>query len=236
MIYYSFFTIILTFLALIHSKEGIKTYSVKKIQGAILVSGKGDHPHWKEGNLLSDFSYPWETTVAPSTKFKAVHNDEWVYFLFQVKDENINIFVDKNHKSEVASSCRAEIFFKVNDRLSPYYCLEIDPLGRVLDYKAKFYRKFDTLWSWPPGHLVIKTEQKKDGYVVEFAISKDSLKKLGLLKNQNLQAGLYRGDCLNLKENCTEFKWISWVNPDSKTPDFHIPSSFGMLRLEELSN
>lgn len=236
MICYSFLSILFTLGALIHSKEGIKTYSVKKIQDEIIISGKGDHPLWKEGNSLSDFSYPWEKEAAPATQFKALHNEEWVYFLFVVVDENINIFVDNNHKTEVASSCRAEIFFKIDDQLSPYYCLEIDPLGRVLDYKAEFYRKFDREWSWPPGHLVIKTHRRKDGYTVEFAISKASLKKLGLLKDQNLQAGLYRGDCLELKENCTEFKWISWVKPDSKTPDFHIPSSFGVLRLEEFSH
>ena len=69
------------------------------------------------------------------------------------------------------------------------------------------------------------------GSTLEFALSKKSLKKFGLLKRNKIQAGLYRGECIELKDGKAEFKWISWVKPDSKTPDFHIPSSFGLLVL-----
>ena len=233
MTFLSFIIILLTLGTLTHFKEGIKTYSIKKIAGEITISGKGDNPLWNNAHSLSDFTYPWETEIPPSTKFKALHNDDWLYCLFDVADDSIKIHVDKNNKSEVASSCRAEIFFKIDDQLSPYYCLEIDPLARVLDYKAEFHRKFDTKWSWPAGHLVIKADRRKDGYTIELAISKASLKELGLLRDKNLQAGLYRADCLELNESCAKFKWASWVKPDSKTPDFHIPSSFGILRLED---
>ncbi len=231
MTYHFIITLLLAAGTLTHFKEG-KTYSVKKISEDLSLSGKGDDPLWKTANVLSDFTYPWETEPPPSTRFKALHNGEWLYCLFDVMDDNIIIYVDKNHKSDVESSCRAEIFFKRDDRLSPYYCLEIDPLGRVLDYEGEFYRKFNTSWSWPKGHLQIKTNRRQDGYTVELAISMASLNDLGLLKNKNLQAGLFRGDCLELNKNCEKFKWISWVKPDSETPDFHIPSSFGTLKLE----
>jgi len=105
-------------------------------------------------------------------------------------------------------------------------------MARVLDYIGEFHRQFDTSWSWPAGHLKTKTDKRKDGYTVEIAISKKSLTDLGLIKNNTLQAGLYRADCLELKGTCRKFQWISWVKPDSKTPDFHIPSSFGVLKLE----
>ncbi|HEY9489079.1 MAG TPA: carbohydrate-binding family 9-like protein [Chryseosolibacter sp.] len=215
------------------SKEKMETYSVKKINDKIVLSGSGNDPHWKDAPALSDFRYPWEIGAAPLTKFKALHNDEWLYCLFDVEDPHVMIFQDNNHKSEVASSSRAEIFFKIDDRLDPYYCLEIDPLGRVLDYEGTYHRKFDLKWSWPQGHLIIKTHRRNDGYSVEFAISKSSLKELRLLKDQTLQAGLYRGDCYRNADGETDFRWISWVQPDSPTPDFHIPSSFGILNLEQ---
>jgi hypothetical protein len=229
----SFIIILLALGTLTHFKEGIKTYPVKKITGEIAISGKGDHPLWKRAHELSDFSYPWETETPPSTKFKALHSDAWLYCLFDVMDHDIRIHVDKNHKTEVASSCRAEIFLKKDDQLSPYYCLEIDPMARVLDYEGQFHRKFNMKWSWPQGHLLIKSHRRKNGYSIEIAISKASLKELGLLKDKNLQTGLYRADCLELNENGERFKWTSWVKPDSPTPDFHIPSSFGLLQLED---
>ncbi|HET9486853.1 MAG TPA: carbohydrate-binding family 9-like protein [Chryseosolibacter sp.] len=216
-----------------HLKEDPKTYSVKKITSSIALSGTGDHPDWKTAHVLTDFNYPWDDGQPRPIKFRALHNDGWLYCLFDVEDLNINIREKSNHKSEVASSTRAEIFFRADERLTPYYCLEIDPLGRVLDYEATYHRNFDTKWSWPPGHLVIKTAKRKKGYTVEVAISKTSLKELGLLKDNVIQAGLFTAECFQKEDGEPEFKWISWVKPASKTPDFHIPSSFGVLQLED---
>lgn len=213
--------------------EGTKTYQVKKITVAIEPSGKGNHPLWKNASELSDFSYPWEKGTPPLTKFRAMHNDTWLYCLFEVVDDNINIQQITNDKAEVAASSRVEIFFRKDDKLKPYYGLELDPLGRVLDYECTYHRNFNSQWSWPAGHLIVKTERRQNGYSVEIAISKASLEKLGLLKNKTLQAGLYRGDCFLKTDGSPDFKWISWVKPDSKTPDFHIPSSFGILTLED---
>lgn len=218
---------------LAQSKEGLKSYSVKKIPGTHSFSGSGDDALWKRAHILSDFHYPWEKDAPLPTRFKALHSDEWLYVLFEVEDPDVFIMKEKDHKSGVAGSSRVEIFFKRDDQMNPYYCLEIDPLGRVLDYEGTFHRKFNLDWSWPAGQLIIKTQQRKDSYTVEFAISKSSLESLGLLQNKTLQAGLYRADCAVNAEGSTQFKWISWVKPASRTPDFHIPSSFGVLRLED---
>jgi hypothetical protein len=234
MTYLSSLILFMTTVTLQPSIEETKTYQVKKIQASELnITGKGDSPLWKKATELSDFIYPWDEENPPLTGFKAVHNIEWLYCLFNVQDDNINIFVDKNVKSEVGASDRVEIFFKIDDNLSPYYGLEIDPLGRVMDYKAQYYRKFDSHWTWPAGQLVIKTAVRKDGYSVELAISKKSLRDLGLLSDATLMAGLYRGNCIELNGAEANLKWISWIKPDSKTPDFHIPSSFGILKLED---
>ena len=234
MILLSYFAILMTtsFLA-DHPKGEIKSYMVKSIRDELRVNGKGDSPLWADALELSDFIYPWENEKPPLTSFKALHNKDWLYCLFRVQDDNINMLVDKNAKSEVGASDRVELFFKIDDNLSPYYSLEMDPLGRVMDYKAAYYRKFDSKWSWPAGEMVIKTDLRKDGYTVELAFSKKSLTALGLLKANRLLTGLYRGNCIELKGKEATLKWISWVNPDSKTPDFHIPSSFGILILED---
>ncbi|MEX1238177.1 MAG: carbohydrate-binding family 9-like protein [Cyclobacteriaceae bacterium] len=224
--------IILTLATILPLEEEIKNYSVRKINGDLKLSGKGSDALWKKAGVLSDFRYPWESELPPPTKFKALHNDAWLYCLFEVHDDNVHIFRDKNDKSEVAASSRSEIFFRIDNKLTPYYCMEIDPSGRVMDYRATHYRQFDLGWSWPAGHLIVKTERRQDGYTVELAISMASLRQLGVLKGKTLEAGLFRGDCFPKENGGADFKWISWVKPDSKTPDFHIPSSFGVLNLE----
>ena len=216
---------------LTNSRKGLDTYPVKKIDRKLFLTGKGDDHQWQQATALTEFHYPWEDEVAPPTIFKALHDEAWIYFLFVINDSDVNIRRRKDHKTEVAASSRAEIFFRTDDKLNPYYCLEMDPLGRVLDYKGNYHRKFDTDWSWPKGQLLISTEQRADGYSIELALSKKSLDDLGLLRDNTLQAGLFRANCKFKSRDEEEFKWISWMHPDAKEPDFHIPSSFGILRL-----
>jgi hypothetical protein len=218
---------------LLHPNENSKIFYVKKIQNELLITGKGDDPLWKGANELSAFVYPWEKEKAPFTSFKALHNKDWLYCVFTILDENIITYVEKKDKTDVLNSDRVEIFFKQEDSTASYYCLEMDPLGRVYDCQAEFTKKFNPAWTWPADQLIIKTSRTKDGYIVEIAISKLSLNTLGLLKDKTLRAGLYRAECIKLEGNKATMKWISWIQPDSPTPDFHIPSSFGVLHLED---
>jgi len=218
---------------LLHPDDRGNVYHVKKIQNELVITGKGDNPLWKEAHELSSFFYPWEKDKAPFTSFKALHNDGWLYCVFTATDENIFTYVERKDKTDALKSDRVEIFFKQEDNTSPYYCLEMDPLARVYDCQAEFGKKFNPEWSWPAGHLTIKTSRTQEGYIVEIAISKSSLNTLGLLRDNVLRAGLYRAECVQLVGNKATMKWISWIRPDSPTPDFHIPSSFGVLTLEE---
>ena len=217
-----------------HPIEKSKTYKVKKIKAAeLVITGKGDSPLWKNATELTDFIYPWEKVTPSFTSFKALHSKDWLYCLYQVKDDHINVLVKTNEKLEVLSSDRVEIFFRKDDQMLPYYGLELDPHGRVYDYMAEYLRKFTSTWSWPAGELIVKANKVTDGYTVEIAISKKSLKQLELIKGNRIEAGLYRGDCVEITVDNSKIKWISWVIPDSQTPNFHIPSSFGVLVLEE---
>jgi len=126
-----------------------------------------------------------------------------------------------------------EIFFRVNSSLNPYYCLEMDPLGRILDYKAVYYRQFDYEWKWPgKNQIMVHAIRTDPGYCVEGWLTLDSLRKLSLLQKNTLQTGLFRGQCMGQIGEKRQFRWISWIHPDSEKPDFHIPSSFGIILLE----
>ena len=217
-------------------KTNMKTYQVKKTNSIYKMQLiEENDKNWKEATPLSDFSYPWRNELPEETIFKALYDDNYLFLKYEVKDSNILISNVHNSKMDVAQSDRVEIFFRKDETLKEYYCLEIDPKGKVLDYKASYYRKFDENWSWPKGHLFVTGENIKGGYKVEVSISLKSLKDLGLLKNDEIESGIYRGNCIELpsKENIDgKIKWISWINPMTDMPDFHVPNSFGILKLE----
>jgi hypothetical protein len=210
-----------------------KPYLVRKISGDITVTGDGSSPAWQRAECLSDFSYSWEKETAPRTRFKSLHGERWVFFLFEVEDRHVHVDEIANNKLAVIDSSRVEIFFRKDERLSPYYCLEMDAAGRVLDYCGHFHRQFDFDWTWPANSLVVKASNHPAGYTVEVAVSKDSLNSLGLLSavNPQLQAGLFRAECTHTVAPRDHMRWISWMHPDSPSPDFHIPSAFGVLSL-----
>jgi hypothetical protein len=187
---------------------------------------------WERANELKAFVYPWSPEMPPEITFRALWDKLRFYFRFDVVAPEVLTYVLNNNKMEVVHSDRVEIFFRSDARLDPYYCLEMDPLGRVLDYRTRFYRQFEYQWQWPgKKQLLVRAAMTESGYWVEGSMSLGSLRKLGLLENNRLQAGLYRGQCLRLTGQQAEFKWISWVRPDSERPDFHIPSSFGTIEL-----
>ncbi len=200
---------------------------------ALDINGKGDNTIWLKAPKLTSFIYPWNEGSPPSMSFQSLHNTKWLYGLYIVMDTKpIISYTDQNAKTDVLASDRVEIFLRKNKKMNPYYALELDSKGRIFDNEARYHRSFNQNWTWPQGELIVKTNAFSNGYSLEFAISKKSLRKLGLLNKNRIQAGLFRGECISLKGREAEFKWISWVRPDSPTPDFHIPSSFGVLILE----
>lgn len=209
----------------------MKKYRVSKIKNN---STPISDANWKEAVVLNEFSYPWQHKISNQTRFRALYDNTYLYLRYDVEDDMVQIYTETGKKNDVVYSDRVEIFFRKNKQLEPYYCLEIDPNGLVLDYAASYYRKFDFEWAWPKNHLFVTGTINPKGYRVDVTISLKSLQDLGLLHNNIIEAGIFRADCIELPKDCggeASIKWISWVNPKSKAPDFHIPSSFGILEL-----
>jgi hypothetical protein len=191
-----------------------------------------DDTLWNSAKTLSEFVYPWEHGEPPNMEFRALHDGQWLYCYFKVRDQGVLTYVKESTKEEVLYGDRVEIFFAADNKLDAYYCLEIDPNGRVYDYHASHYRKFNAGWQWPDGQLRIRAGKSESGYEVAVAIGMKSLKDLRLLHHDTLTAGIFRGKCMEINLNEDRMRWISWVRPESATPDFHIPSAFGTLILQ----
>ncbi|PCH77463.1 MAG: endoxylanase [Flavobacteriaceae bacterium] len=210
----------------------MKTYNVAHIASTnIILSGKGDDVQWDKATEMTDFCSPWDDAPIKQIAFKALWSESHLYLKFQVEDSQIHLNDSKSTicTETIGESDRVELFFRSNDQLNPYYCLEIDPSPRVMDFKAKPNNDFDFNWQWPSEELSVKSHISKTHFTVEIALSLKSLKALDLLKNNVIETGIYRAKYNKQANGTYEPTWIPWVNPQTETPNFHIASSFGKL-------
>ncbi len=212
--------------------QGIRTNLIINRQLTCLVAGffmsvyhvrRAESPDFSQAELLSDFTFPWIDRSPPRTEFRAVHDGGHFHFQFEVDDEDIVL-------GETIDSDRVEIFIAIDDQLSPYYGFEMDPGGGVLDYKAVFHRQFDFDWTLPEW----KTggELFDGGYRVTGSVPLAILESLGCLRDGRMMAGAYRAEFSRGADGEVIQDWMSWIDPETLQPDFHVPTSLGTFVFE----
>lgn len=211
----------------------LKEYQVV-LQDKNLENEKGNSvgAFWENANCLTDFCSPWKSDPFSKIEFRALWDLENFFFKFRVFDPRIYIDQKNDSFDSINNSDRVELFFRTNESLNPYYCLEIDTAGRLMDFKARPDKEFDFDWKWTKTDLEIKTSKDEISFTVEGRISIKSLEELNLIHNNTIEAGVFRAKFLENENLDYEPTWISWVNPDTETPNFHIASSFGKFILE----
>jgi hypothetical protein len=208
-------------------------YKVNRIgENAIKITGKGDSPLWENADVLDQFISPWNSETTPEIKFRALWDGASLFFCFKVYDSIVHINQEDDTIYSIGESDRVELFFRKDKNLNPYYCLEIDPSARVMDFKAHPDKKFDFDWNWPEEDLEVKSHIGENYFTVEGAISIDSLKALELVENGKIETGIFRAKYVKREgKNSLEPTWITWINPNTNSPNFHISDSFGELQL-----
>ncbi|MFG0261745.1 MAG: carbohydrate-binding family 9-like protein [Novipirellula sp. JB048] len=213
----------------------VNSYEAKRLAPGVSIAmdGRGSDPHWQTANALTRFSFPWIERTPPATEFRAVWNERHLYFRYRVSDADVVLGAGATAMEKVIASDRVEIFFSTTSDLKLYYGIEIDPRGEVLDYQARYHRQMDFQWSCDG--LEVATSLNDDGYVVEARIPIATFKTLNCLHHEGdtgyLIAGLYRAEFSHDPQGGPVIEdWMSWIDPDVATPDFHVPSSFGTIR------
>ena len=208
-------------------------YKVNLIKQQLIISGKGENEVWNQAMVLNDFCSPWYLEKPSKIIFRALWDQEKFYFNFTVFDSEIHIEKEDNSFESIGNSDRVELFFRPNISMNPYYCLEIDTAARIMDFKAYPNKNFDFNWNWPKNDIIVKSSVNKNSFIVEGSISIQSLKDLNLIKNNKMETGIFRAKYFSNKTGCFEPIWITWINPKTETPNFHIASSFGTLLFKE---
>lgn len=172
---------------------------------------------------------------APRTVFKAFHDGQTFYFHFVVQDAEIVAQKAWQGESTVDNEDRVELFFApsaidipVNGGLPAYYAIEVDPLGRVHDYVTIYYQNMDG--GWDLEGLQTAAVASEGNYTVEGSIPLASLHKLHLIDaNHVMKTGVYRAE-FSQKGKELDMHWISWIDPKTPEPDYHVDTSFGEFR------
>lgn len=177
-----------------------------------------------------NFTFPWAAKPAPRTEFRANIAGGRLHFAFDCDDRDLVIAREWRGESTLDGEDRVEIFFARDATLSRYFCIEIDALGRVHDYAASHYRKFDSAWDCPG--LRTAARRTKSGYRVDASLPLSALSTMmsrPVRSSDTVLAGLFRAEFYGSEPRThgdADDNWLSWVRPTTKTPDFHVPSAF----------
>ena len=229
-----------------------QTYQVRWLPAAkIYLDGRADEAAWKEAAVERHFIFPWKPTPAPETEFRALCDGRHLYFTFRVQDADVVVLDRLRDEEDEVFEDRVEVYLSRDDRMNDYFCFEVDSRGRAFDYRGSFYRRLDAKWRL--AGLETKGGPTPKGYEVEGRIPQKSLVALGfpaLRRGARIRCGLYRaefshdrsGRPVEQKESLHNLgrklagpppieEWISWVDPKTKEPDFHVPASLGWLEI-----
>ena len=170
-----------------------------------------------QGFPCDSLQAPWHGK-SDSSRFCFHSTSDRLFFNFEVEDSTLALSGRFDSERAVDDEDRVEIFFSPDRSLRKgYYCAEIDAGGRVMDYRAEFYRNFDFGW----GFSTLQTDAMVTawGYRVSGSVSRAELEGLGIDLNGGFFLGAFRGD--RLPDGMIE--WYSMVPQDVSEPDFHVP-------------
>ena len=227
-----------------------QTYRVHWLPNArIVLDGRADEPDWKRANTESHFVFPWKKAPAPATTFRALCDGANLYFTFHVEDADVFVLDKLRDEEDEVFEDRVEVYFSLDEQLKDYFCFEVDSRGRAFDYRATFYRRFDTKWTFPG--LETRASSHRKGYEVEGRIPLKSFQTLGfpeIRPGTKIRCGLYRAEFSHDRSGKPVAQtasvhnlgrtidgpppieeWMSWIDPKIMQADFHVPATLGWL-------
>ena len=85
---------------------------------------------------------PWDG-LEDETRFRCFADDERFYFYYEVADSTLTLMNPYEGERTVDFEDRVEIFFSKDSVMTNYFCAEIDPLGRRIDYASSYRHPID---------------------------------------------------------------------------------------------
>lgn len=174
------------------------------ILALLLLATTGCTTMQRDTAIIRDFTFPWCDKPATKTEFRAWTVSDRLHFIFNVEDRDIIVADKWNGESTLDGEDRVEVFFAKDPALKDYWCLEIDSKGRVHDYHAQHYRRFDSTWNCPG--LQTSATRTTNGYEVHATLPLATLSALlgkPIARGSEVHLGLFRADFYGNKKPLT---------------------------------
>ena len=213
----------------------VPLFSVPEWKGELNIDAKLEESCYQANSPIEQFVIAGQAgKQPPRTRAWLFWNVEKLIFAFECEDTNIVAALRSTHERDVDGQDRIELFLWSGRSEESYACIEIGARGALHDYRARFYRKFDS--SWTAAGLKYATTFTAHGYRVEGEISRRGMEELGfrLEPGIRIRAGLFRADFSSSKKDA-EPSWITWIDAKGPKPDFHVAESFGEIVLQPSS-
>ena len=204
-----------------------KTYSLQKVngslQGKLSVDKKSHRKSRKKDIILVVISLLFAILIwllgngnADKTKDYSVRLDAIGLDHLQ-SATGLTVFDEFPTERTVDDEDRVEIFFSCDSLMTSYWCAEIDPKARPMDYAAHFGQPFDYEWNFRT--LQAQATLTEKGYRVDASVALSELRELGI-DTKDFYMGVFRADF----HPDGSVNWYSLVSTDDKSAYFHKPN------------
>ena len=160
------------------------------------------------------FHAPWDD-MDDSTSFRCFATDSLFFFRFDVMENTLTLEEGFKDERDVEYEDRVEIFVSPAGKLKTYVGAEIDPMGRVMDYKCTYYRDFDYGWNFET--MECSRRMTPSGYSIAGHVSWSELEDLGIDNRKGFLMGAFRADFRPDKS----VNWYSLKLTSDEEADFH---------------
>ncbi|MDR3111508.1 MAG: hypothetical protein LBU65_17695, partial [Planctomycetaceae bacterium] len=91
----------------------------------------------------------------------------------------------------------------------------------------------DLQFGWePPKEFSVVSKIVPGGYQVEGSIPLRFLNDF-VQKDGTIYFGTYRAEFSKAQDGILVMNWLTWIDPQTAEPDFHVPSSLGKLKMSK---
>ena len=211
--------------------DEIPVLKIPRLKTEVRIDGNLTESCYTKHKPLVDFRIAADARRRPPlTRAWVFWRQDKLVLAYECEDKRIVAEPKSGDEMDVDLQDRVELFIWNGRPRDAYLCLELAPRGAVLDYRCRFYRKFDT--SWNAEGLKVASVITKNGYRTEAELPVAAARPFGIKfeKGSVFRAGLFRGNRQSGDKD-EEAMWITWVEAGVEKPDFHIAESFGRFIL-----
>ncbi len=189
---------------------------------------------WREADWAT-FDHDWsgeKRFPEAETRVASLCTSSHVYFAFRCKYSTLNVFEGEDPSSErwgLWERDVVEVFVNPQpERMNHYYEFEVAPNNQWIDLEIDLEKEpfNDAAWDSHFAHAT-RLDPTNHFWSCELRIPVASMGVKAIRTDTEWRINFYRADGLG---SDTERRLVCWSPVQGETPNFHVPSRFGIIR------